>query len=77
MLKLGGWEPLARSVLRMVVGFTFSLHGFQKLLGLFGGRGPRALSFTWVGRPITSTMRECAWPNTLTPNCLTETKFTK
>ncbi len=30
-------EPLARSVLRIVVGFTFSLHGMQKLLGLFGG----------------------------------------
>jgi uncharacterized membrane protein YphA (DoxX/SURF4 family) len=37
VLKIGGWEPLARSMLRMVVGFTFSLHGFQKLLGLFGG----------------------------------------
>ena len=26
-----------RSVLRIVVGFTFSLHGMQKLLGFFGG----------------------------------------
>ena len=41
MLKIGGCEPLARSMLRMVVGFTFSLHGFQKLLGLFGGMGGR------------------------------------
>jgi len=32
-------EPYARSVLRMVVGFTFSLHGMQKLLGFFGGMG--------------------------------------
>jgi putative oxidoreductase len=32
-------EPYARSVLRIVVGFTFSLHGMQKLLGLFGGFG--------------------------------------
>ncbi len=32
-------EPYARSVLRLVVGFTFSLHGWQKLLGLFGGMG--------------------------------------
>jgi putative oxidoreductase len=39
VLKLGGWEPLAR--LRIVAGFTFSLHGFQKLLGLFGGMGGR------------------------------------
>jgi putative oxidoreductase len=30
-------EPWVRSVLRIVVGFTFSLHGFQKLFGLFGG----------------------------------------
>ena len=33
-------EPWARSLLRFVVGFTFSFHGFQKLFGLFGGRGP-------------------------------------
>ena len=32
-------EPIARSVLRVVVGFTFSLHGMQKMLGLFGGMG--------------------------------------
>jgi len=30
-------EPLARSLLRIVAGFTFSLHGMQKLLGAFGG----------------------------------------
>jgi putative oxidoreductase len=30
-------EPWMRSVLRFVVGFTFSFHGFQKLFGLFGG----------------------------------------
>jgi putative oxidoreductase len=38
-MKLGTWEPFARSVLRIVAGFTFSLHGFQKLLGFFGGIG--------------------------------------
>jgi putative oxidoreductase len=32
-------EPWLRSVLRMVVGFTFSLHGLQKLFGIFGGIG--------------------------------------
>jgi putative oxidoreductase len=41
VLKFAGWEPLARSVLRLVVGLTFSLHDFQKLLGLFGGMGGR------------------------------------
>ena len=30
-------EPWMRSVMRIVVGFTFSMHGFQKLFGLFGG----------------------------------------
>jgi putative oxidoreductase len=30
-------EPFMRSLLRIVVGTTFCLHGFQKLFGLFGG----------------------------------------
>lgn len=29
--------PWVRSLLRFVVGITFSCHGFQKLFGLFGG----------------------------------------
>lgn len=32
-------EPRARSLLRIIAGFTFALHGFQKLFGLFGGLG--------------------------------------
>jgi putative oxidoreductase len=32
-------EPWVRSVLRIVVGFTFSLHGLQKTFGMFGGIG--------------------------------------
>lgn len=32
-------EPRALSLLRIIAGFTFSLHGFQKLLGVFGGMG--------------------------------------
>jgi putative oxidoreductase len=32
-------EPYACSLLRIVVGFTFSLHGYQKMFGLFGGLG--------------------------------------
>lgn len=32
-------EPRARSVLRIMTAFTFSLHGFQKLFGAFGGLG--------------------------------------
>ena len=32
-------EPRARSLLRIIAGFTYSLHGFQKLFGHFGGLG--------------------------------------
>jgi putative oxidoreductase len=43
-------EPWARSVLRIVVGFTFSLHGLQKLFGMFGGLGgSRAHIFSLMG----------------------------
>ena len=45
-------EPFARSLLRIVAGFTFSLHGMQKVLGFFGGmmgRGPAPIgSLPWV-----------------------------
>jgi putative oxidoreductase len=32
-------DPYLRSLLRIVVGFTFSLHGYQKFFGWFGGLG--------------------------------------
>ena len=38
-------DPYVRSLMRIVVGFTFSLHGFQKLFGLFGG-------ITGTGAPV-------------------------
>ena len=59
MLKLGGWEPLARSTLRIVAGFTFSLHGFQKLLGLFGGMG---------GRGATAPLFSLMWTKSTRPS---------
>jgi putative oxidoreductase len=40
-MNLGRFEPYALSLLRIVAGFTFSLHGFQKLFGAFGGLGGR------------------------------------
>lgn len=45
--------PRALSVLRIMAGFTFSLHGFQKLLRLFGGMGGAGatapfLSLVWT-----------------------------
>jgi putative oxidoreductase len=39
MTAIRTFEPYTRSILRVVAGFTFSLHGLQKLLGLFGGMG--------------------------------------
>lgn len=39
MAQTSSFEPYALSLLRIVVGFTFSLHGYQKLFGLFGGLG--------------------------------------
>ncbi len=39
MARDGAFEPFALSLLRIVAGFTFSLHGYQKLFGLFGGMG--------------------------------------
>ena len=36
---MSSFEPYLRSLLRIVVGFTFSLHGYQKFFGAFGGLG--------------------------------------
>ena len=45
---VGSWEGYGRSILRVILAFTFSLHGFRHLFGVFavtGGRGgvPMAL----------------------------------
>jgi len=42
----GRFEPQLRSILRVVAGFTFSLHGWQKFFGLFGGIGGHRLAPT-------------------------------
>ena len=43
----GSIESYAHALLRIVAGFTFSLHGFQKLFGFFGGmHGGRAHFFS-------------------------------
>jgi putative oxidoreductase len=36
-LDLARWEPWLRSLLRIMAAFTFSLHGWQKFFGWFGG----------------------------------------
>ncbi len=38
-------QPYALSLLRIVAGFTFALHGFQKLFGYFGGMGGSTAHF--------------------------------
>ena len=43
--------PYTRSLLRLVIGFTFACHGLQKLFGLFGGMGGgrvHFISLIWV-----------------------------
>lgn len=37
MAQSASFEPYALSLLHIVAGFTFSLHGYQKFLGAFGG----------------------------------------
>jgi putative oxidoreductase len=44
-------EPNARSLLRIVAGFMFSLHGYQKLFGLFGGMGGKGATATFLTLP--------------------------
>jgi putative oxidoreductase len=46
MSAIRSFEPFARSLLRIVAGFTFSEHGMQKILGLFGGMGGKAATAT-------------------------------
>ncbi|HKW98426.1 MAG TPA: DoxX family protein [Bryobacteraceae bacterium] len=47
---------MMRSIMRIVVAFTFSLHGYQKFFGLFGGIGkgatPPAFSLFWTAGVI-------------------------
>ncbi len=37
--SMSSFEPYLRSLLRIVAAFTFSLHGWQKFFGMFGGIG--------------------------------------
>ncbi len=55
---LNSWEPQARSLLRMVAGFTFSLHGAQKILGMFGGLGGKGAVAHAFSQPWTAGMLE-------------------
>ena len=50
--KLASFRPYALSLMRIVIGFTFLLHGTQKLFGWFGGLGGGASaqfpSLLWI-----------------------------
>lgn len=41
-------QTYAHTLLRVVAGFTYSLHGFQKLFGYFGGGHARTFSEMWI-----------------------------
>jgi putative oxidoreductase len=38
---LASWEPYSRSLLRFILAFTFSLHGYRHLFGFFAVSGGR------------------------------------
>jgi putative oxidoreductase len=52
--------PRALSLLRIMAGFTFSLHGFQKLFGLFGGMGGRGAAAAFGSLLWTAGVLETA-----------------
>lgn len=52
-MTIASLQPYALSLLRIIAGFTFSLHGVQKLFGLLGGMGgtgakAQLLTMPWV-----------------------------
>src|SRR5690348_6268769 len=38
---IASWEPYSRSILRFILAFTFSLHGYRHLFGVFAVSGGR------------------------------------
>lgn len=53
------FEPYGRSILRIITGFLFSLHGLQKVTGMFGGMGGNGTSaafgsLLWVAGVLES-----------------------
>lgn len=51
--KLGRLEPYALSIMRIVIGFTFTCHGTQKFLGWLSPRGPMPFgSLPWFAGVI-------------------------
>jgi putative oxidoreductase len=46
--RVSSLEPHLRSLLRIVAAFTYSLHGWQKFFGVFGGSRPPLTSMLGV-----------------------------
>lgn len=46
-VKIASLQPHALSLTRIIAGFMFSLHGFQKLFGLLGGTKAAFPSLVW------------------------------
>jgi putative oxidoreductase len=49
---LARFEPQLRSLFRIVAAFTYSLHGWQKAFGMFGGHRPELTSLLGIGGVI-------------------------
>ena len=47
-LSKANLQTYAHTLLRVVAGFTYSLHGFQKLFGYFGGSRAHTFSEMWI-----------------------------
>ncbi len=47
--KTSGFQPFALSLMRLIVGFTFWLHGLQKLFGMFGAHRAEMWTLAWTG----------------------------
>jgi putative oxidoreductase len=53
------WTGYVLSVLRIVVGLTITMHGFQKLFGLFGGMGGHGPSPMWSEPWVAGVLETC------------------
>jgi len=51
MRRLAYLQPYIRSLVRVVIAATFSLHGMQKVLGYFGGMGGKGATASFATLP--------------------------
>jgi putative oxidoreductase len=58
--KGSSFDAYSHALLRIMAGFVFSLHGYQKVFGLFGGlghgRAASMLSILWIAGVIESIL---------------------